>query len=437
MAARPRTCPYCHADAVARVVHGTPTTEPAKLADTPDARLGLGAGPGSDGAAFGCRACGTWWPSPHAELQDRYPLPGVRWPSRPPRALDEDRLRDLVRGSLLWGAVGDALGRPNETRPYSTLGHEDDPGFVRTFQPWHGWQGGPTGTITDDTQLTVLVARALARHGGLVDPDDLSRDLVAWLPEARGAGRATRAAVALLEEGRPWWEVGPTIDSAGNGAAMPAAPVGLAHALDPSPGPLCQIAVTQALPTHAAPVGVAGAVAMAAGVGAILRLSLAGRALDPVALVGFMVRAIVRLEAAPSAERKPPHALVYLRERLAEVPDLLRDDPAEVLAYTWTGAFALESVPAAVFCFLRASDDPAIVLLTAANTSHDTDTIASMAGQLVGARVGAERLRREHPEWWTEVEFRDELTELANELVALRAPRDAVPAMRDRRAGGQ
>lgn len=406
---------------MARIVYGLPTAELGARASDPRSGIILGGCVVEpDSPTYTCRACGVAWPSPCAALQARYPLPLLRWPTRLPQGLGVERLRDLARGALLWGAVGDALGRANEGRSISTVGQEHDPDFVRTFRPSPGWQGGPTGTITDDTQLTMIVAGALLAGEGRIDPESLSGRLADWLPTGWGKGRATTEAVTALAEGRPWWEVGPMVDSAGNGAAMRVAPVALAHALDPAPGPLLRIAVTSALPTHAAPVGVAGAVAIAAGVGATLRATLGGSAFDPAAFVNFVVQAISRLETEPSPERKPPHTAVYLRDRLAELPDLLARDPAEVLAYTWTGAFALESVPAAFFCFLRAPDDPAAAILTAANTSHDTDTIASMAGQLVGARVGAERLRREHPEWWGELEFRDELIGLADQLIELR-----------------
>ena len=58
-------------------------------------------------------------------------------------------LHDRLRGALIGGAIGDALGRANEGRPTS----EAPVRKVRDFQPWHGWQSGPKGTITDDTQM--------------------------------------------------------------------------------------------------------------------------------------------------------------------------------------------------------------------------------------------------------------------------------------------
>jgi hypothetical protein len=47
------------------------------------------------------------------------------------------------------GAMGDAMGRPNE----GARSGEARERRVRDYQPWQGWQGGPKG-ITDGTQMT-------------------------------------------------------------------------------------------------------------------------------------------------------------------------------------------------------------------------------------------------------------------------------------------
>lgn len=96
----------------------------------------------------------------------------------PERALDPFGLvpdvgADLpgsFRGALLAGAVGDALGRPVEGTPRERI-----TGRVTDFRPWHGWRSGPIGTVTDDTQLTMEVARSLVAGGGRLDSDDLAQ----------------------------------------------------------------------------------------------------------------------------------------------------------------------------------------------------------------------------------------------------------------------
>jgi ADP-ribosylglycohydrolase len=205
---------------------------------------------------------------------------------------------------------------------------------------------------------------------------------------------------------------------------MRAAPVGLAWSLAPDAGPLVREAVISGLPTHAHPVGVAGAVAIAAGVALCIRDG--SRPIDPDRFLAFVADAVAGIETEPTPLRSDPTTAVTLHHRILEVGSLLDVEPRDVFAHFWSGAFALESVPAALYCFLRSPERPDEVVLTAANAGHDTDTIASMAGNLVGAHVGADRLRAEHNEWWNELEGRDELIDLADGLldVAVAAGQD-------------
>jgi hypothetical protein len=70
-------------------------------------------------------------------------------------------LRDRFRGALIGGAIGDAMGRPNEGRATEVARERK----ILAYQPWHRWTGGPKGTITDDTQMTVRHEGAERRLG--------------------------------------------------------------------------------------------------------------------------------------------------------------------------------------------------------------------------------------------------------------------------------
>ncbi|HVC32069.1 MAG TPA: ADP-ribosylglycohydrolase family protein [Chloroflexota bacterium] len=334
-------------------------------------------------------------------------------------------LRDRFRGSLLWGAVGDALGCRVEGWAPGRIRERFGEEGLRHYIPWHGWREGPIGTITDDTQLTIEVARSLLATNGRFRPHDFVTRLIAWLPIGRGKGRATTEAVEALGRGVPWWRISQIVDSAGNGAAMRAAPIGLLHAADASPADLVHEAILSALPTHTHPVGVAGAVAIAAGVAwSVQNAGAQEEPCDVRGCVGFISACLDGLEPEPTPERKPGGKTVRLSERIRELPDFLdTPDPREVFAYIFNGAFALESVPAALYCFLRSPDDPRQVILTAVNAGRDADSVASMAGNLVGAWCGAECLARDEPEWWEQLEYRDTLVSLADGL-ADSAPRE-------------
>lgn len=345
---------------------------------------------------------------------DRYVVSTtLAWPDDLVDRLDAGVYRDRCIGSLLAGALGDELGSLVEGWPRERILDRYGPAGVNDL-PAEGahW--------TDDTQLTAVVGQSLVATGGQFDPRDFTRRLVDWLPTGRGVGRATRKAIHLLAEGRRWDEVGPELDSSGNGAAMRTAPVGLIHALDPTPGELLVDAVRFALPTHGGEIGVAGTVAMAAGVGYLARRAAVGAGtFDALEFIDFLVASIAQIETSPTPTRRPPETLVYLRDRLREVPGWLDRDPADVFEESWTGAFVLESVPAAIYAFLRSPGDLRSVLVTGANASHDTDTIASMAGNLVGAWLGAGALQAGLPEWWDRIARRNELANLAEGLATL------------------
>jgi ADP-ribosylglycohydrolase len=352
---------------------------------------------------------------PIGVLGERYTVPALAWRDAFPRDPDLAALADRCVGSLVAGAIGDGLGGPVERLSAAEVRARYVPDGVTDLPP----EGA---RWSDDTQLTVVVAQSLIASAGRFDPADFVARLVEWLPTGRGIGSATRRAVEALATGEPWESVGPKFDSSGNGAAMRTAPVGLVHALGRTPTELLAEAVRFALPTHGGAVGVAGAVAMAAGVGYLARRAVAGEtSLSPEAFAGFVAYATSRLEPVPTPTRRPPGRPEFLRDRLRAIPRWLARPPAEVFDEIWTGAFALESVPAAIYAFLRSPDNPRAVLLTAANAGHDSDTIASMAGNLVGAWLGASRMARAVPEWWSRVERREEIEALAEQLADIAA----------------
>jgi ADP-ribosylglycohydrolase len=244
-----------------------------------------------------------------------------------------EQLRDSYRGALIGTAIGDALGRPCEGR--DPHGLRERYGRLTDFQPWSGWRSGPKGTVTDDTQMTMCVAECLVAHDGHLDPADLAQRFVQWLPVGRGKGHACVQAVSALVEGAAWYDAG--VASAGNGAAMRSAPVGLAHVGDLNT--LRHDAGLSAIVTHADPMAVTSAVAHAWLV-ARLTVTPPGT-LDPAALVADLYAAISDLHDPGAAERGWQHRpgkteqLVRLCDRLAEVPGLLNRTPESASAVSF------------------------------------------------------------------------------------------------------
>ena len=234
--------------------------------------------------------------------------------------------------------------------------------------------GHHPGRISDDTQQAILVAEILLERGWL-DPVELSTRLQDWVSWGVGKGRATVDAIRQLAAGVPWHAAG--LPSAGNGAVMRVAPVGLRRWSD---GSLRWTeAALSAFPTHHDRMAVASAVVMADAVASLI--VTAPDHFDARRFADELVRTATAWVPRQVSERRDPASRASLAERLAEVPAYLDAEPAAAIRdHFWIGAFVLESLPAAVWCFLRHAQDPGEALREALRVGHDTDTVASLAG---------------------------------------------------------
>ena len=264
------------------------------------------------------------------------------------------------------------------------------------------------GTTADDTHVTMCVAECMVANGFL-DPEDLARRFVAWLPTGRGNGQAATAAVERLRDGEPWYRVA---TSSGNGTARRAAPIGLARWNNPARQRA--EAILSTLPTPCEPLGVAGAVAMAAATAFVVARQPGEWTAEE--FITAIQGPIAGLEPGPVPERRDPTTLSTLHDRIGELPCLLSRSPAEVFARLSNGAHVPESVPAALYCFLRSTDDVEEMLLLAVNAGYNAGSVAAMAGTLAGAVGGMEALPAHllHA-----LEYREHLTELAGALYRL------------------
>ena len=298
------------------------------------------------------------------------------WPFAP-RPLSISR----VRGALFGVAIGDALGAAAEGRSPRELAARP----VRRLEPHHDL---PAGRVTDDTQLTLALAESVLARGTL-DPEDLVRRFVEVAPHLVGGGWATRQALERLARGAAWWLAGSA--SAGNGAAMRAAPAGLFFE---APDAIRKAALLQAIVTHRDRTAAASAVVHALWVGWLAR----GGPADTSAL-GWLAEAIAGLERSLASRHR--------RRRSATLAGLLGEvegyagRPGEALAHFRTGAFVLESLPSAAAAFLSYPEAPEDAYLILVNAGGDTDTMAALAGAWLGAHLGDRKLRSRTPsDWW-------------------------------------
>lgn len=290
-------------------------------------------------------------------------------------------------GTLLGLACGDALGRPVEFQSAEriTAAH----GRV-TEMLGYGTHDQPAGTVTDDTDLALCIARSLA-DCGTFDGADVAHRFVEWYEAGPfDVGGMTAAALTTLRDGTPWQEAGLRVwsdraegNNAGNGSVMRCAPYAIRYADDPDE--LVRVSRLSSAITHADPRCTDGC--------AVLNHTLVGLARGDDDPLGG---ALAHVDAHPA-----------LRDALDPLP--APTDPSLVAS-----GYVVDTLRTALAIALRA-DDAESAIVDAVGMGDDTDTVGAVTGALVGARFGAEAL----PErWLADLDGREEIAELARTLSA-------------------
>lgn len=345
-----------------------------------------------------------------------------------PGAARSRPLDSAFQGAILGLAIGDAIGYPCEFRRreamLATFGPEGVTDMVALHDPrWPEWPlilgtRHPPGTYTDDTQMSIAVARGLLDHASGNGPEPASihpsgtgdaeldaimramaTHFVAWSvaeDNDRAPGNTCMTACHELARGVPWREAG-VANSKGCGSAMRVAPIGLRFHQDRAR--LLEVARASSLLTHGHDAAVEGAAAAA------LLVAMAVEGASP----EDMYRAVAE-ECSP---RSADFAACWAR-----LPAMLEQPPEVALSEDGLGEswVAEEAVASALYCVWRSPGDFRRTVLTAANTDGDSDSIACIAGGISGALNGAEAI----PARWREtIENAAMLRELAAELRAL------------------
>ncbi|MDB2238959.1 ADP-ribosylglycohydrolase family protein [Halorubrum ezzemoulense] len=295
---------------------------------------------------------------------------------------------DRVRGILLGLACGDALGRPVEFSSASTIAAEYG---QLDEMVGHGTWNQPAGTITDDTEQALCIARSLVEKQAF-DPADVASRFVDWYDsDPFDIGRMTMKSLSRLKHGDDWneagqhvWETSPEGQNAGNGSVMRCPPLAIPYATDRER--LVTVSRQSSQITHADPRCTYGC--------AILNLTLAGLLDD----VDTPLQ-----DALNYVDANAPDELTAALRPLArgDQPDLLE-----------TSGYVIHSLQTALHDGLHTTDaEEAIV--TVVNRGGDTDTIGAITGAIAGARFGASQLP---DRWLTAIDEVDELEALAMEL---------------------
>ena len=312
--------------------------------------------------------------------------------------------RSKFVGSLIGCAVGDALGSSFEGSWASEVKIE-----------------GFSGRWTDDTHMMIGVAESLIANKGF-DGSHMAQVFIKnyerepWRGYASGPPRVFR----WIKSGIAWSKAAKRLfggaGSYGNGAAMRVAPVGVFYHDDSEQ--LRLVASNQSRITHAHELGIEGAVTQACAVA----LATAADRSSEFDSQSFLSK----LKEFTSNE-------VY-KLKLKRVGELLAEkDKVKVARELGNGVEAHNSVPTAIYCFLRNWVSFEDSVAYAISLGGDTDTIGAMTGAISGAYHGIEAI----PERWkSAVEKGDYIEELAEKLCLIKNHKKArkiyvMPSRRD------
>ena len=342
--------------------------------------------------------------------------------SRPGPATPSPQQR--VQGSLLGGAVGDALGAPVEFLTLAKIRARFGPEGIKDFAPAFG----QAGMITDDTQMALFTAEGLIRaavrsteRGICHPPSVVHHAYLRWL-KTQGEEQ-TRAAHEVGLDGwiiglKPLWACrapGATCisaliattgwgsparnDSKGCGAVMRTAPVGLG--LAPVEDRIFDLAAEMAALTHGHRTA-----ALSAGFLSLLISQL----VEGASLTEAIAISKRRLLANP--DNRETLRAIEMAERLAAA------GPADAASVERLGGgwVAEEAVAIALYAALKAETFEEAVIL-AVNHSGDSDSTGAIAGNIAGALYGIEAIP---VRWLKQLELLDEITAVADDLFALR-----------------
>ena len=309
---------------------------------------------------------------------------------------------DRIVGCLKGIATGDAIGKQAETLshdevlhwyPHGIRGFEGTPGSVIPRYVGNAKREWRIGETTDDTERTVAVARAILTDR-TVSHESVGRELL----------RCTKCVHPGLKS---LWEFHQAADPAriarnhdGCGAAIRVAPVGILYASERLED-LINGAREASISTHGGALAIAAAAATAAAVSA--------------AIDGASPRQVLELaeRAAGRVSQVFVQAVRTVHDELRGLPALR---PADVAARYFPNQ-PLTIVPLALgLATVMQSVDEAILL--AANIGGDSDSVASIAGAILGAMYPT---TVDH-DWYKVVEAVNDhnLVALANDLAQLR-----------------
>lgn len=338
----------------------------------------------------------------------------------------DQNLQDKIRGSLIGGAVGDALGYPVEFMSYASIVHKYGTGGITSYEL--DMESGKA-IISDDTQMTLFTACGLLNAKKLSLPFSASicRAYAEWyytqigkhskrfddcwisrLPElnvTRAPGCTCMSSLESIINGRE-----PNNSSKGCGGIMRTAPVALFGAVDNriSIEDAIKLAVDAAEITHQHPLGW-----LPSALEAYIIYRLMGNE-NPTA---EDFKAYIAEGCGGLGELYPEQTMhiVSLRQLTDKALRLVDSPTADVenigaIGEGWTGD---EALAIAIYCSARYFNDFEKAMTAAVNHKGDSDSTGAVTGNMLGAAIGYDAIPKCYKD---NLELHDVILHVADDL---------------------
>lgn len=311
-------------------------------------------------------------------------------------------LKDKFMGTILWSAIGDALGSSFEFRSLYNIQADMQRAIERMAASLNPDDPLESLTalikkrnITDDTLMTLYQARDMVKNAGF-KPESTATAFVQWILDGdyRGIGSTTHAAINNLRRGIDWTKSGKTgKQAAGNGPAMRISPVALFY--HENLDELAKHCEDSSRITHNCDEAFAGTKATAYAIA-----SAVNHTIEPNQM---LLKAAEYCGPSDTADKlKLGHNLLQNKT-----------GPVQALQKIGCGGYIAETAASAIYCFAFSPEEPITTLLNAVSAGGDTDTTAAVAGAITGAWNGAKNIPAQ---WVQPLDYRDDILKAAEGL---------------------
>ena len=351
--------------------------------------------------------------------------------------MKDNEQKDRVRGSLIGGAIGDALGFPVEfIYSYEKIQKRYGENGITRLDTAQWWTESNVGkaVISDDTQMTLFTALGLlnAKEKGMAPVPAICHAYIEWLytqkgfrskrfnscwigdlPELnvrRAPGHTCITALEKIVEGRE-----PMNDSKGCGGIMRVAPIALfaAKPISAHDYPLCLMdfakeAGKAAALTHKHPLGYIPAAFLSALVQKLMPYSY---------LCSNQLRECIDVCFSVVTELYPEHQshIDYMQKLVNKAIQLSAQNKSDIEAISQLGEgwVAEETLAIAIYCLFKYPDNFEKAIIASVNHSGDSDSTGAVTGNIMGALLGYDAI----PDYYKEnLELRWLIEELADDL---------------------